>query len=130
MDIRQVAERYRAEAVRLKSASAVCGHAAQGGHDGDPHELTDRLFAVRRAFRVNDSLPAETVNATRWHCNAADGCSSAASRDESLNSTCRSLILSIQLPAGIAITLPIAASPKMEKKLYAMVVSVGRRSRF
>ncbi len=27
---------------------------------GSPHELTDRLFAVRRAFRVNDSLPTET----------------------------------------------------------------------
>jgi len=31
---------------------------------GNPHELTDRLFAVRRAFRINDALPAETV--TRW----------------------------------------------------------------
>lgn len=31
---------------------------------GTPHEVTDRLFAVRRAFRVNDSLPAET--AVRW----------------------------------------------------------------
>jgi len=31
---------------------------------GTPHELTDRLFVVRRAFRVNDTLPTET--ATRW----------------------------------------------------------------
>jgi len=31
---------------------------------GNPHELTDRLFVVRRAFRVNDALPAD--NATRW----------------------------------------------------------------
>ena len=31
---------------------------------GTPHELTDRLFVVRRVFRVNDALPAE--NATRW----------------------------------------------------------------
>ena len=29
---------------------------------GTPHELTDRLFVVRRAFRVNDALPAETPN--------------------------------------------------------------------
>jgi hypothetical protein len=29
---------------------------------GTPHELTDRLFVVRRAFRVNDALPAESVN--------------------------------------------------------------------
>ena len=31
---------------------------------GNPHELTDRLFVVRRAFRINDALPAES--ATRW----------------------------------------------------------------
>jgi len=29
---------------------------------GTPHELTDRLFVVRRAFRVNDALPTETAN--------------------------------------------------------------------
>jgi len=29
-----------------------------------PHELTDRLFAVRRVFRVNDALPNE--NRVRW----------------------------------------------------------------
>ncbi len=31
---------------------------------GSPHELTDRLFVVRRAFRLNDSLPNE--NTARW----------------------------------------------------------------
>jgi hypothetical protein len=31
---------------------------------GSAHELTDRLFAIRRAFRVNDALPEE--NALRW----------------------------------------------------------------
>jgi hypothetical protein len=33
---------------------------------GIPHELTDRLFVVRRAFRVNDALPTETITAPRW----------------------------------------------------------------
>src|SRR5271154_3756682 len=33
---------------------------------GAPHEVTDRLFVVRRAFRVNDTLPTETVPAPRW----------------------------------------------------------------
>ena len=35
---------------------------------GTPHELTDRLFVVRRAFRVNDALPTENTNANapRW----------------------------------------------------------------
>lgn len=31
---------------------------------GNPHELTDRLFVVRRAYRINDALPPEP--ATRW----------------------------------------------------------------
>ncbi len=30
---------------------------------GGPHEMTDRLFVVRRAFRLNDALPGEPV---RW----------------------------------------------------------------
>jgi len=33
---------------------------------GPMHELTDRLFVIRRAFRVNDALPTENANATRW----------------------------------------------------------------
>ena len=33
---------------------------------GTPHDITERLFVVRRAFRVNDSLPAETVFPPRW----------------------------------------------------------------
>jgi len=31
---------------------------------GLPHDVTDRLFVVRRVFRVNDTLPDE--NTTRW----------------------------------------------------------------
>jgi len=31
---------------------------------GAPHDVTERLFVVRRAFRVNDSLPDEL--STRW----------------------------------------------------------------
>ena len=35
---------------------------------GTPHELTDRLFVVRRAFRVNHALPTESASAKapRW----------------------------------------------------------------
>jgi hypothetical protein len=37
---------------------------------GVPHEVTDRLFVVRRVFRVNDALPTESANANanapRW----------------------------------------------------------------
>lgn len=33
---------------------------------GPAHEVTERLFVVRRAFRVNDSLPQESSVAPRW----------------------------------------------------------------
>jgi len=33
---------------------------------GTPHEVTERLFVVRRVFRVNDSLPQETAARWQW----------------------------------------------------------------
>jgi hypothetical protein len=33
---------------------------------GLPHEVTDRLSVVRRVFRVNDALPAESVARWQW----------------------------------------------------------------
>jgi len=33
---------------------------------GAPHDVTERLFVVRRAFRVNDSLPEESVARWQW----------------------------------------------------------------
>jgi hypothetical protein len=33
---------------------------------GTPHELTDRLFVVRRAFRINDALPKESAARWQW----------------------------------------------------------------
>ncbi len=33
---------------------------------GPAHDVTDRLFVVRRAFRVNDSLPDEPVATPHW----------------------------------------------------------------
>ena len=33
---------------------------------GSAHDVTDRLFVVRRAFRVNDSLPQEASSQPHW----------------------------------------------------------------
>jgi len=33
---------------------------------GQAHDVTDRLFVVRRAFRVNDSLPQESASLPHW----------------------------------------------------------------
>ncbi len=33
---------------------------------GPAHEITDRLFVVRRAYRINDALPEETPKPQQW----------------------------------------------------------------
>jgi hypothetical protein len=33
---------------------------------GIPHEITDRIFVVRRVVRVNDALPEETISSIHW----------------------------------------------------------------
>ena len=33
---------------------------------GMPHEVTEHLFVVRRAYRINDALPEEAGKAPRW----------------------------------------------------------------
>src|SRR5713101_6085908 len=33
---------------------------------GTPHDVTDRLIVVRRAFRLNDALPEETSSVPNW----------------------------------------------------------------
>ena len=33
---------------------------------GAPHEVTERLFVVRRVFRVNDSLPEDSIPRWQW----------------------------------------------------------------
>ena len=33
---------------------------------GPTHDVTDRMFVVRRAYRVNDSLPGESSSQPRW----------------------------------------------------------------
>jgi hypothetical protein len=33
---------------------------------GTVHDVTERVFVVRRAFRVNDSLPGETASPAGW----------------------------------------------------------------
>jgi hypothetical protein len=89
---------------------------------GTPHEMTDRLFVVRRAFRVNDVLPTDNdngiaspstnANAAKWQWQREAGCSSIESRDVSRSLIYLSLIPSIRHPVGIGITSRIAASPK------------------
>lgn len=33
---------------------------------GEPHDITDRLFVVRRAYRLNDNLPSDQDGPRQW----------------------------------------------------------------
>jgi hypothetical protein len=33
---------------------------------GEPHDITDRMFVVRRAYRVNDTLPTDSPGKKTW----------------------------------------------------------------
>jgi hypothetical protein len=52
--------------VPLKIRTLIVDERVKEFTTGPAHEITDRLFAVRRVFRVNDSLPDETKVPSRW----------------------------------------------------------------
>lgn len=33
---------------------------------GEPHDITDQIFVVRRALRLNDSLPGDELSSPKW----------------------------------------------------------------
>ena len=67
MDCRQISQRHRPKTLRPESARGLFVDTRLKEYTtGAPHELTDRLFVVRRAFRINDSLPAEAAAHWQW----------------------------------------------------------------
>src|SRR5579864_3067660 len=54
------------EVVNIKVRSLYVDGKIKEFTTGDPHDVTDRLFVVRRVFRLNDRLPAESASAPRW----------------------------------------------------------------
>jgi hypothetical protein len=66
--------RWRAVAVHSESGTAQEAKVRELIIDGRlreyttgvPHDVTERLFVVRRAYRMNDALPDETSKVPRW----------------------------------------------------------------
>ena len=92
---------------------------------GAPHDLTERLFAVRRVFRINDALPQDTSIQWQWQrggwllVDRASGKISQLSLPEfdpyySTASWYRDYVAY----CGVS---------EDSRKLYAMVVQMGRR---
>jgi hypothetical protein len=56
---------HEAECLDLKMRALYVDGRARESTLGAAHDITERLFVVRRAFRVNDNLPGDAV-ATHW----------------------------------------------------------------
>ncbi len=54
------------KAITLKIRPLIVDARIKEYMTGSPHDITDRLFAVRRAFRVNDSLPDDSALRWQW----------------------------------------------------------------
>jgi hypothetical protein len=54
------------DALEIKVRELVIDGRLHDYTTGYTHEVTDRLFVVRRAYRVNDSLPNETGKPPQW----------------------------------------------------------------
>jgi hypothetical protein len=56
----------KAVAITIKVRALVVDGRVKEYLLGAPHEVTERLFVVRRAFRVNDSLPEDSGPRWQW----------------------------------------------------------------
>ena len=70
-----MAQRYRVrKLLELKVRPLFVDTRLKEYTTGTPHELTDRLFVVRRAFRVNDTLAHGECHRYAGNGNEAAGC--------------------------------------------------------
>jgi len=66
MSVKWYAESDETSAIDLKVRPLYVDARLKEYTSGSPHDITDRLLVVQRAFRVNDNLPQEPASAPRW----------------------------------------------------------------
>ncbi len=54
------------KAVEIKVRSLYVDGPLREFTTGDPHDITERMFVVRRAYRLNDWLPSDQGTAHKW----------------------------------------------------------------
>lgn len=91
---------------------------------GTLHELTDRLFVVRRAFRMNDSLPGETV---RWQWQRGGWLLVDRSTGRVTQLNLPEFDSFYSAASWYRDYVAYCGVSEDGKKLYAMVMQVGRR---
>ncbi len=92
---------------------------------GAPHELTDRLFVVQRAFRINDALPGETPVRWQWQRGGWLLVDRVTGRISQLNLPEFDPFYSIA--SWYRDYVAYCGISEDSRKLYAIVMQVGRR---
>jgi len=66
MSVQWIPDGAEGQALILKIRALVVDGRVREYVLGGPHEITDRLFVVRRMFRLNDSLPDDSAPHWQW----------------------------------------------------------------
>lgn len=92
---------------------------------GLPHDVTERLFVARRAFRVNDSLPEESVPRWQWQRGGWLVVDRVTGRVSALNLSEFDALYSAA--SWYRDYVAYCGVSDDDKKIYAIVAQVGRR---
>jgi len=92
---------------------------------GNPHELTDRLFVVRRVFRINEALPSESSPRWQWQRGGWLVVDRLTGRVSQLNLPEFDPLYSTS--SWYRDYIAYCGVSEDGKKLYAIVAQVGRR---
>lgn len=92
---------------------------------GSAHDITDRLFVIRRAFRVNDALPTEIAPRWQWQRGGWLMVDRLTGRISQLNLPEFDAFFSAS--SWYRDYIAYCGISEDRKKLYAMVIQIGRR---
>ncbi|HTR26510.1 MAG TPA: hypothetical protein VMI10_21240 [Terriglobales bacterium] len=92
---------------------------------GTPHEITDRLFVVRRAFRANDALPSE--NGPRWQWQRGGWLMVDRLTGHISQLTLPEFDVFVSASSWYRDYVAYCGVTEDGKKLFAMVMQIGRR---
>jgi hypothetical protein len=109
----------------LKIRSLLVDARAREFTTGVIHDITDRLFVVQRAFRINDSLPADPAPRWEWQVGGWLLVDRLTGRISTL--TLPEFDVSFSTPSWYRDYAAYCGVSDDGKKIYAVVAQVGRR---
>jgi hypothetical protein len=94
---------------------------------GEPHDITERVFVVQRALKVNDRLPGEKTGKAQWAWRPAGWLMVDRSNARLTNVSLPSYDALTASPLWFRDYVAYCGLSDTGDKLYAMVYQIGRR---